>query len=169
MATGDLAPAQITKLIISTGVKDNFVTALVEEALVAKPTLEVAIAQDSTFISTSDAPVVTSEIRQIIVQLAPIFLGGTSVPLPSSKSALAVIVEKGSASALARPGLGVNILEGLITYVINQFLSMMKYSTKLVFFGHSCFEFVQLLLENHIENIRKVGGFDRDKVNQACI
>ena len=53
--------------------------------------------------------------------------------------------------------------------MIDQFFSMMKYYTKLVRSRWSFFEFMRSLLENHIENIRKVGGSDRAKVYQACM
>ena len=62
MAIGDLTLAQIAKLIMSTGVKDNSVTTSVEETLVAKPILEVTVAHDSTSIPSSKAYVVTSKM-----------------------------------------------------------------------------------------------------------
>jgi len=55
----------------------------------------------------------------------------------------------------------VTILEGLITRVIDQFLSMMEYCTDLVFTGQSSFDFVWLLLDNRVDNIKKVGGAER--------
>ena len=72
-----------------------------DEALVAKPTLGVAVVQGFASISTSEAPVVTSDMRQLMVQLAPVFLGGTRILLPSSESTSSTIVETRSASALA--------------------------------------------------------------------
>ena len=51
-----------------------------------------------------------------------------------------------------------NILEGLVTRMIDQFLFMIEYCTDLVFTGQSFFDFVWSLLYNHVENIKKVGG-----------
>ena len=48
---------------MSINVEDNSIIASVEESLVAKPTLDVAIVQDFAFVSTSEAPMVTSEMR----------------------------------------------------------------------------------------------------------
>ena len=51
--------------------------------------------------------------------------------------------------------------------MIDQLFSMMKYCNELVFSGRNSFKFVQSLLENHVENIRKVWGSDRAKVYQV--
>ena len=76
-------------------------------------------------------------------------------------------MKTGSTSFPARPTLDVDILDGLITHVIDQFLSMMKYGIELVLSGHTSFEFGRSLLKNYIENIRKVRGSERAKVYQA--
>ena len=115
------------------------------------------MAQDFTSIPTPEALVVTLEMKQLMIQLVSVFLGEASVPPSSFESAHAPVVETGSASAPARPTPAVDILEGLITHMINQFLSMIKYCTELVLFEQSSFEFVRSLLENHIENIEKSG------------
>ena len=60
---------------MSTGAKDSSIIASVDETLVARPTLEVTKAQDSTSIPTPKAPVVTVEMRHLMAQLASIFLG----------------------------------------------------------------------------------------------
>ena len=46
---------------------------------------------------------------------------------------------------------------------------MMKYYTDLVFTGHSPFNFVQPLLDNHIESIRKVRRAERAKEYQERV
>jgi len=145
---------------MSTGVKVSSVGASVDETLVAKPTLEVVVAQDFVSICTPVASVVTSEIRKLMVQLAPIFLEGTSVPPSSSESAPTTVMETKSASASAKPTPVMNILEGLIIDMVNQFFSMMKYCTELVLSRRNSFKFMQSLLKNHVENIRKVRGSD---------
>jgi len=102
-----------------------------------------------------------------MVQQAPRFLVGTNAPPPSFESGPTTVIETGSASAPARPTPALDIMEGLITRVIDQFLSIMEYCTELVLFGQSFFEFVRSLLENHIENIQKVEGSEQAKVYQA--
>ena len=46
---------------------------------------------------------------------------------------------------------------------------MMTYCTDLILSRRTPFEFVWPLLENHIENIRKIGGSDRAKLYQARV
>ena len=78
--------AQTTTLIVSSGAEENFVAASVEETLVVHPTLKVATTQDAIHTSTSETPIVTSKMRQILTQLAPVLLGGTSQPPLISES-----------------------------------------------------------------------------------
>ena len=74
MTIGDLALAQTTTSIVSTGAEGH-VAALVEKILVAHPSLEVATTQDFACTSISETHVVTSEMRELMVQLAPAILG----------------------------------------------------------------------------------------------
>ena len=57
-------------------------------------TLEVAT-QEATTIPTFETPVVTSKMRELMVQLAPIFLGGTNAPPSLYKSTTTTIVKTG--------------------------------------------------------------------------
>ena len=45
----------------------------------------------------------------------------------------------------------------------------MEDCTKLVLYGQSSFKFVRSLLENHVENIMKVGGSEQAQMYQARI
>ena len=54
--------------------------------------LEVAI-QEAITILDPKAPVVTSEMRQLLTQLAPILLGGTSAPILLSESTSVMAIE----------------------------------------------------------------------------
>ena len=56
-------------------------------------------------------------------------------------------------SAPTQLELVVDILESLVLHMINQFFSMMMYYIKLVLSGHTPFEFVRPLLENHVESV----------------
>ena len=103
-------------------------------------------------------------MREFLVQLAPAIMGVTSAPPLFFESVLATTVEIVSMSALAKPAPVVDILENLIIHMIDQFFSMMAYCTELVLSERTSFEFVRPLLENHVENIQKVGGSDRAKV-----
>jgi len=106
-----------------------------DETLVARSTLEVTVTLDSTSIPTPESPMVTLEIRQLMIQLALVFFRGASVPHSSSESMSATIMETGSTSYPARLTPAADILEGLITQVIDQFLSVMEHCTKLVLLG----------------------------------
>ena len=77
MTAGDVALAQAEELIINTGAKDNPFKASTEKTLTVKPVLKVAI-QEAISVPNPEAPVVISEIKQLLTQLAPILLGGTS-------------------------------------------------------------------------------------------
>ena len=91
MATGDLKLAQTTALIMSTGAEEG--SAASRETLVAYPSLEVSTTQDSTRTSISEALVVTSEMRKLLIQLALAILGVPSAPPSSSESAPATVLE----------------------------------------------------------------------------
>jgi len=95
----------------------------------------------------SEASVVTSEMRELLVQLAPTIMGVTSAPPLSSESGPTIIVET------AKPVLIVDILKDLILRMIDQIFSMMTYCTELVLSGRTSFELMWPLLENHVENI----------------
>jgi len=61
--------------------------------------LEVAT-QETTTILTFETLVVTSEMKELMVQLAPILLGETNAPPPPYESTTIAIMETESESAL---------------------------------------------------------------------
>jgi len=156
--------AQTTTSIVSTGAKDGSVATSLEETLVAHPTLKVTTTQDSTRTLTSEAPVVTLAMNELLVQFVPALMGVTSAPPLTFESAPTIVVVTRSMNVPAKPAPIVDILEDLILHMINQLFSMITYCTKLVLSRCTPFKFVRSLLENHVENIQKVGGFDRVKV-----
>jgi len=89
-----------------------------------------------------------------MVQLALVLLLKKSMPSPSSEGTMTNIMETGSSSALASLEPTIDILEGLTTHVIDQFFHMLGYGTKLVLSGKSSFEFIRMLLEDYVENIK---------------
>ena len=120
--------------------------------------------------SACKAPVVAPEIRQLVIKLAHVLRGGasastavvgTSLPLTSAENLSPLYLQDRrilqSSSTPVRPTPTVNILEGLITQMIDQFLFMMEYCTDLVLTGQSFFDFKRSLLDNHVENIRRLG------------
>ena len=78
-------------------------------------------------------------------------------------------METGSISTLAKPARVVDILGDLTLHMMNQFFSMITYYTNLVLSEHTPFEFMQPLLENHVENIQKIRGSHRAKVYQERV
>ena len=98
---------------MSTSTEVDSVKILVDKALVVRPALEVTTIQDAITTPTSEALVVTSEMRQLLSPLAPVLLGGTSALPLISKSPSVTIVETGSRSALLVPTLAMDILEEL--------------------------------------------------------
>ena len=65
----------------------------------AKSTLEVTTQEVATF-STSEVPVVTSEMRKLLVQLAVVLLRETNTPPPPYENTITIIIETRSGSAL---------------------------------------------------------------------
>jgi len=86
VVTGDLLLAQTTTSIVSTGAEEGTIAASVEKTLVVHPTLENVTTQDAIRTSISKAPVVTSEMKELLVQLAPALMGVTSAPPSTSES-----------------------------------------------------------------------------------
>lgn len=86
-----------------------------------------------------------------------------------AESTPTTVVSSSLPSTLARSSPTVNILEGLITWVIDQYLFMIEYCTDLVLTGQRFFDFVRSLLDNHVENIKKVGGAERAADYQARV
>ena len=147
MIASDVAPAQAEELIIDTSAKDIPVEASAEKALTVKPILEAAT-QEAITIFDPEALVVTSEMRQLLTQVAPIFLGGTSAPALTSESISIMNVETGLGSAHPVLTPAMNILEELTLQMVEQFFTTIKYCTELVLSGRSSFEFAQTFLEN---------------------
>ena len=108
MTTGDTIPVQAEKLI-----------------------LKVAT-QEATVISTSETHVVTSEMRELMVQLASVLLGGTSAPSPPYESTTATAVETGLGSALSVMIRVTNIMKELTLQIVRQCFVAMKYCIELV-------------------------------------
>ena len=124
------------------------------------PTLEVATTQDFARTSIFEALVVTSAMKEHLVQLAPALMGVTSSPPSTAESVSTTKVETGLMSVPVKPAPVVGILNDLILHMFDQFFSMMTYCTELVLSRRTSFEFVRPLLENHVENIQKVRGSD---------
>jgi len=114
-----LALAQTTTFIASAGAEEGSAIALVEQALIVHSPLEVSTMQDAAHTSTSKAPVVTLEMRELLVQLAPTIIGVTSAPALSSESGPIITVEIGSMSTQAKPTPIVGILEDLILHMFD--------------------------------------------------
>jgi len=96
VAIGDTALARTKEPIIDIGAEDSSVKATARKALAVKPVLEVATTQEAVIAPTPESPVVTSEMRQLLTQLAPVLLGGISAPPLVSESTFVTIIETGS-------------------------------------------------------------------------
>ena len=110
ITTGDVAPAQAEEPVIDTSAKDIPVEASAKKAITMKPDLEVVI-QEAIAVSNPKAPMVISEIRKRLNQLAPIIWDGTSVPTLVSERTSVMIIETGSGSVLLVPTPAMDILE----------------------------------------------------------
>jgi len=125
------------------------------------------------------ALVTTLEIGQLVLKLTPVLTEEASASIAAARtmslsptlaaSTPTTVVSSSLPSTPARSSPIVNILEGLITWVIDQYLFMMEFCIDLVLTGQSFFDLVQSLLDNHVENIKKVGGTERAAEYQARV
>jgi len=146
-------PVQIEESTINTSIGEHFIQVSKDEAPIVKSTLEVAT-QKTITIWISETLVVTSEMRKLMVQLAPVLLGETNAPPPPYESIITTIEETGSGSALPVPAPIRDIMKELTLQIVGQCFVTMKYCIEMVVSGRSPFEFVWSLLENQIENIK---------------
>ena len=136
-----------------------------------RPVQAEVATQEVVTILTFKALVVTSEMRELMVQHASVLLGGTNATPPLYESTTTTIVETGLGSTLPVPVLVpvTDIMEELTLQIVGKFIMTMKYCVELVLSGRSPFEFVRSLLENQIKNIRQTGGSDHVIVYQALV
>jgi len=168
MITGDTVSVQAEEFTISATTGEHFTHVSTVRAPIVKSTLEVST-QEATIISTSETLAVISEMRKLMVQLAPILLGETNAPPPPSESTITTIVKTGSGSALMVSTTVTDIMEELTLQIGEQFFVTMKYCIELVLSGRSPFEFVRSLFENQIENIKQTEASDPAKVYQVLV
>jgi len=108
-------------------------------------------------------------MRQLLTQLAPVLLGGTSAPTLVSESTYVTIIKTGLGSVPLAPTPAMDILEELTLQMVEQFFTMMKYCTELVLTGRSSFEFARTFRENLIEIIRQTGVSDQARAYQVLV
>ena len=166
MIAGDTVPVQAEEPIVSASTEEYFIQVPTDRALVVKPTLGVAT-QEAATISTSEALVVTSEMRQLMVQLAPVLLGETSASPPPSESTITTIVEtRGSALPASAPV--IDIMEELTLQIIEQFLwDEVLHQTGTLWM--KSLRVCTLLIENQIKYIKQTGRSDWAKVYQVLV
>jgi len=126
-------------------------------------TLQTSITELGT-VEFIAAPV-ASEATTITVPVVPTMTSALTEPatgLVSAPSELALnfvdiirtTVERGFGSATTEAAPAMDIMEELAYQIVQQFFTSMRSYIELVLSGRSSFEFVWMLLENHIENIR---------------
>jgi len=124
-------------------------TPVTEAAGIQESIISDAQLPDQTFDRTSppadQAFIVTSEMRQLLVSIAPTItslrsgslgsVGSPSTPVPPAESLITSTVATGSTSAPPpSPGVG-SILENLVIQLIGQFMSNMKIYINLILSG----------------------------------
>ena len=100
MTTRDTVPVPAEKFTVSTGTGEYFTQISTDGAPMVKSTLKTAIGEAVTIL-TSETLAVTSEMRELMVQLAPVLLGGTNAPPSSYEGTTSTIMKTGSGSALS--------------------------------------------------------------------
>ena len=74
-------------------------------------------------------------MRDLMVQLAPVLLGGTSAPPPPYEGTTTTIVETRSGSALPVLAPFTDIMEELTLQIVRQFFVTMRYCIELILSG----------------------------------
>jgi len=85
IAVDDITPTQAEEPIMGIGVEDIHVEVSTEKSLTVEPLFKVTT-QEIIIAPNHEAPVVTSEMRQPLTQLAPTLLGETNVSPSTSES-----------------------------------------------------------------------------------
>ena len=75
VATGIFASTQTTDIATSSGARGNFIATSMEGTSVATSAPETTVAPDSASMSACKAPVMTLEIRQLVIKHAPALIG----------------------------------------------------------------------------------------------
>jgi len=120
IAADDITPTQAEEPIMGIGVEDIHVEVSTEKSLTVEPLFKVTT-QEIIIAPNHEAPVVTSEMRQPLTQLAPTLLGETSVSPSTSESVSIMIIETGSGSAPLVLTPAMDILEELSLQMVKQF------------------------------------------------
>jgi len=170
VTTGILASPPTIDIVASSGAKESLIATLVDGTSMATSAPETAIIK---------ALVTTLEIGQLVLKLTPVLTEEASASIAAARtmslsptlaaSTPTTVVSSSLPSTPARSSPIVNILEGLITWVIDQYLFMMEFCIDLVLIGQSFFDLVRSLLDYHVENIKKVGGTERAAEYQARV
>jgi len=134
MITGDTIPIQAEESTISARAEEHFTQFSTDSAPLVKSTLDIAT-QEATTILTSEALIVTSEMRKLIVQLVPVLLGKMNTLPPLYEGTITTIMKTGSGSALPVPTVVTDIMEELTLQIVEQFFMTMKYCSKQVLSG----------------------------------
>ena len=130
MTAGDIVPVLVENSIVSASTWEYFTQISADGAPTVKSTLEVAT-QEAVIISISETHMVTSEIRELMVQIAQVLLGGMNAPPPPYETT-STIVEIGSGSALSVPTPVTDIMEELTLQIVGKFFVTMKYCIELI-------------------------------------
>jgi len=145
---------------------DISVESSMEKAFPVKPILKAAT-QETIIVSNPEAPLVTSEMRQLLAQLTP--AETHTPPLAPWEHSCYCRRDGIQKCSCGDNNNNYGYLEELTLQMIEQFFTTMTYCSKLVLFGWSPFKFTWSLLENQIENIRQTGGSDLVKIHQVLV
>ena len=108
------------------------------------------------------------ELDQILARLAPLLSEISQAPVTTaSVVSTTPHVSSGPQSVASMPNPAEALLEGLVTLAIDQFYVMMECCVELALSGGQSFAFLRPILDNYMENIKRVGGTERAKVYEA--
>lgn len=105
---------------------------------------------------------------QIFGQLAPLVSEMGYAPVVTTSVSPSILhVSSGPQGVSSFLTLAEALLEDLVLLAIKQFYSMMERCIGLALSGGQSFVFLRPILENNVENIRRVGGSERAKAYEA--
>ena len=151
--------AQVEDPVASTSAKDSALRTSAGEPSVVE-FIAAPVASEAITIMVPEVSSTTSVSTEPAVGL----ISAQSELAPVSVDIIRTTIEWGYESAPTELSSAMDIMKELAHQIVQQFFSSMRSNIELVLSGRSSFEFVRMLLENQIENIRHTGSSEQVRV-----
>jgi len=144
--------AQVEVPVVSASVEDS----TIQTSSGVSSAVEFAAASVTVEATTTTIPEV-SATTSVSIEPAAVFVSAPGELASVFVENTCTIMERGSGNASTMLSPTMSIMKELAQQMVQQFFASMKSCIELALSGGSSFEFVRMLLENQIENIRHTG------------